>query len=314
MFGSSFQKEEIDLVDVWKRISEKITNCMIYDVVIDAVLKARVIEINKNTSSVELYVFKYSAAGNIQLQLSDIPVDLNNVESLLFEKADISHRIKIPKNTRPGKVNDDDIQQKIAKWVEVNKAKFLHRVLSDFYKSYECEPLRNAFLESIINKLYDMIPLKESFISKLESKKIEYNIYDSKHNSKQTDYVGKEVVYLFYSKDEHCYLKIGRVGRNSTERLKQHYNGGALSTLLKSLQNDVFEDKIVSFGKMISSSDDKNINGQNIRIDSHWIKEHTIRTDIVFDGSEQNRFIAEALESVLHMICRPKYEGNVFSN
>ena len=65
MFGSSFQKEEIDLVDVWKRISEKITNCMIYDVVIDAVLKARVIEINKNTSSVELYVFKYSAAGNI---------------------------------------------------------------------------------------------------------------------------------------------------------------------------------------------------------------------------------------------------------
>lgn len=104
---------------------------------------------------------------------------------------------------------------------------------------------------------------------------------------------GKIAVYIFKYKDE--YLKIGRVGANSSPRFQsQHYlPKSSISNLAKSISNDC--------------TNYENMDSNHI---GDWIKENCRRIDILIDEN-LGSFASELIESILHYRFRPKYEGKM---
>ena len=105
-----------------------------------------------------------------------------------------------------------------------------------------------------------------------------------------------EAVYLFYCPSEKQYLKIGRVGAGNVSRFcYQHYSiqKGIGSSLPKLLLNDQ---------EMTSKY---NLTRDKI---GNWILDHTIRYNIIIKHRD-NPFSLELIESVMHYLCHPRYEG-----
>ncbi len=104
-------------------------------------------------------------------------------------------------------------------------------------------------------------------------------------------------VYVFYYPDGKKYLKIGEVGGKSSARFfSQHYNPrSAKSTLAKSIvESNEFRTK-----------ENKPVCDDNVKC---WMEENLQRIDIIFTESS-NRFVSKFVESYLHFILQPRFEG-----
>ena len=105
-------------------------------------------------------------------------------------------------------------------------------------------------------------------------------------------------VYVFYYPDGKKYLKIGEVGGNSTARFfSQHYNPrSAKSTLAKSIvKSNEFRTK-----------ENKPVCEDNVKC---WMEKNLQRIDIIFTKSG-NPFVSKFVESYLHFVLQPRFEGN----
>ena len=109
-------------------------------------------------------------------------------------------------------------------------------------------------------------------------------------------------VYVFYYPDGKEYLKIGEVGGNSTARFfSQHYNpDSAKSTLAKSIAES----------KQFFTKENKLVCNCNVK---KWMEENLQRIDIIFTKSS-NCFAAKFVESYLHFILKPRFEGKKRKN
>ncbi|MGG4481236.1 hypothetical protein [Paenibacillus illinoisensis] len=103
---------------------------------------------------------------------------------------------------------------------------------------------------------------------------------------------GKMYVYTFRFQNE--YLKIGKAGRNSKARLySHHYNpGSSKSNLAKS----VLSDTAMNHHSL-----------SNVTV-GDWIKNNIERVDIEVD-EKLGIFTLNLIESILHCMYLPKYEG-----
>ena len=161
------------------------------------------------------------------------------------------------------------------------------------------------------NKLVDQLL---TFIMGEYSEHIEFKVFDRGCPSKVTKPTEKKVrqelgitdkngalfhsaVYVFYYPTEGKYLKIGEVGGNSFARFfNQHYNpNSARSTLAKS---------IIESGEF-RTKENETVCSTNV---NNWMKESLQRIDIIFTKSN-NRFVSKLVESYLHFILQPRFEG-----
>lgn len=102
---------------------------------------------------------------------------------------------------------------------------------------------------------------------------------------------GKMGVYAY------CYngvfLKIGKAGPRSSARFSsQHYRLNAKSTLAKSILKD-------------ESMSELGITEQNV---GDWIKNNCCRIEVLI-STEAGIFTLELIESIIHYVYKPKYEG-----
>ncbi len=158
----------------------------------------------------------------------------------------------------------------------------------------------------MINKIEKAMEYIDKVFSELGKEKIEY-INDNygiedlgcPHSPKS---LPKDccAVYIFIYKDK--ILKIGKVNKNSNPRFRyQHYKPeSAKSTLAKSICND-------------NNFFVKGINETNVK---DWMLNNLQRINIIVKsddkGVESNdKAVISLIESMLHYMFRPKYEGDI---
>lgn len=108
---------------------------------------------------------------------------------------------------------------------------------------------------------------------------------------------GYAAVYIFVYETDNAYefLKIGKVNENSNARfVSQHYGFSAKSTLARSLCKDK---------EFLAKGVDEN----NVK---EWMLRNLHRINIYIKG-DCGKAATELVESVLHYMYRPRYEGNI---
>ncbi len=155
----------------------------------------------------------------------------------------------------------------------------------------------------MINKIINAMEyidkvIKEIDTNKKETDKIKY-IYDNykienlgcPHIAPKSLPKGSCAVYIFiYNKE---ILKIGKVNEKSNARFcTQHYGFNARSTLAKSICKD-------------KEFIDKGINEANVK---EWMLNNLQRVNIIINS---NKAAINLIESMLHYIFLPRYEGDI---
>ena len=149
----------------------------------------------------------------------------------------------------------------------------------------------NADLGEMENLISGFVKVTELTDSPIDRSKIK--ICPRNPHSPEKLPAGKMGIYIFCYRGQ-C-LKIGKAGAKSGARFTSHHYalGRATSNLAKSLFNDL---EIRNIGNI-----------PEIGI-GEWIKNNTVRTDILLDET-LSVWTLNLLEAFLHYQCRPKYEG-----
>lgn len=150
----------------------------------------------------------------------------------------------------------------------------------------------------MINKIEQAMKYIDKVFNELGKEKIEY-INDNygiedlgcPHTIPKCLPKGCCAIYIFIYEDE--ILKIGKVNEKSNARFcYQHYGFHAQSTLAKTICKD---ENFIS----------KDINETNIK---DWMLNNLQRVNIII---KSNRAAINLIESILHYMFRPKYEGDI---
>lgn len=152
----------------------------------------------------------------------------------------------------------------------------------------------------MINKIEEVMEYINKIFNELGKEKIEY--YDGNYNYGIVDLgcphdkpdslpKGYCAVYIFIYEEK--ILKIGKVNEKSNARFCHHHYGfSTRSTLAKSICSD-------------PDFYNKGINKENVK---EWMYNNLQRINILI---KSNKAAISLIESMLHYIFRPKYEGNI---
>lgn len=140
----------------------------------------------------------------------------------------------------------------------------------------------------ILGKFFDAYKLATG--KDLEDKEIKFHPCDGHIIGNQ--HLGQPYVYLFYHKTKKQFLKIGKAGPNSQNRIYQHYNPGSSgSNLAASLLGSIeFNAEINGISEV-----------------GPWIQSNTLLYLLII-MNKKDRFLLNFLEAFLHLKLNPLFE------